>query len=634
MRKQHLFLSFLMLGLAMACSKEMPPQPQDFTLEAGMPETQTKTVLGVRTGTSYPVLWSVGDFIVVNGVESRPLNVVEAGSKTAVFRFQEAPSAPYNVLYGGLSGLDDEFEIPARQEYYEGNLRSGYAPMYASSAQNTFTMNHLVCILSLQLKGPAVIKGISVASLDNAPLAGRFRLEKEDGLFTGETTMVSSCNSHIDLTVSGGTDISEGKTFYFAVCPATCEKGISLDIYAADGSRMKLYALGHETLSAGHVYELPATDFVSNVEPVTCISTYAELKAFAQKVKAGKEILHARLLSDITVDGTWAPLEGFKGDFDGGGYSISGLRKAFADEMTGCIRNLTLDADITISSAADIVGDESVSWAGILANRMVSNAIARNCTTKGKIRYTQWGKVLRVGGIVGYAPRAVIENCVNEADITVIGDGSDFVHAGGIIGRSYSASYSVQIINCCNKGDITMEGTVKTASLGGIAGHLTPTHQNSIFSGDVNYGEITIPATTVLNGDVNVGGIAGHTLAALEGCTDEGRIHLSAPTEALLNIGGIAGSICADSIRDCTGNSEILVDAASTGDVRCGGIAGIASGDAAVKDITVDGCRYSGTTTFRGGTHSALAVEPFVGLYTTETHSETNCISTGTITEE
>lgn len=629
MRFKHTLLPIL--SLALACSKETAPQ--DYILEAGMPDTETRTVLGPRSGSTYPVLWSVGDRIIVNGLESKPLNAVGAGSKIAAFRFDTAPAAPYNVLYGGISGQDDEFEIPARQEYYQGNLRSGYAPMYASSAQNAFTMSHLSCILSLQLKGSATIRGLSLYTLDGTPLAGRFRLEKEEGQFTGKTAMISG-NSHIDVTVNGGVDISEGKTFYFSVCPGTFPKGICLDIYAEDGGRMRLCTLAGETLSAGHVYELQADGFVSNVEPVTLISTYAELKAFAQKVAAQKEILHARLLADIKVDDSWMPLEGFSGDFDGGGYTISGLKKAFANELLGCVRNLTLEADLNISGEADIVGDGSVFWAGILANRMYGNAIARNCMTRGSIRYTQWGKQIRTGGIVGYAPRALIENCVNEANITVIGDGSDMVHAGGIIGRSYSSAYFVQVINCVNKGDITMEGTVKSASLGGIGGHFTPIHTTSVFSGDINYGKITVPGTTVLNGAVNIGGIAGHTLAAIKDCTDEGSINFSAPTEAVLNIGGMAGSICADSIKECTGNSEILVDAASTGDVRLGGIAGVASGDNTIKDLKVDGCRHSGTITIRGGTHSSLLAKPIVGLYSTETHTEMNCISTGTITEE
>ena len=629
MSRQYTFLSILMLSLAVSCSKAQ----QEFILEAGMPETETKTVLGPKSGAKYPVLWSVEDRIVVNGVESKPLTAIGAGSKTAVFRFDQAPAAPFNVLYGGIAGSDDAFEIPARQQYYDGNLRSGYAPMYASSTESSFTMNHLACILALQLKSSVPIKGISVSSLDGTPLAGHFRLEKEGGLLTGKTTTVSG-NAHIDLTISSEADISEGKTFYIAICPGTHGKGIRLDIYAKDGSRMALFTLAGETLSAGQVYELPTGDFVSNIEPVTCISSYDDLKDFAKRVAAKKEILHARLLSDITVDDSWMPLEGFTGDFDGGGYTISGLKKAFANELLGYVRNLTLEGDINITGAAGIVGDESIFWAGILANRMYGNAIVRNCTTRGTLRYTQWGKQIRVGGIVGYAPHALIEDCVNEADIMVIGDGSDMVHAGGIIGRSYSSSYDVRIINCINKGDITMEGTVKSASLGGIGGHFTPIHTTSVFSGDINYGKITVPAATVLNGAVNIGGIVGYSLASIAGCTDEGSIHFSAPTESLLNIGGVAGNICASSIKECTGNTTMLVDSESTGDVRCGGIAGVATGDATIKDIVVDGCLYGGAMTLRIGTHGELIAKPIVGLYSTETHSETQCSSIGTITEE
>jgi len=43
---------------------------------------------------------------------------------------------------------------------------------------------------------------------------------------------------------------------------------------------------------------------------------------------------------------------------------------------------------------------------------------------------------------------------------------------------------------------------------------------------------------------------------------------------------------------------------------------------------------YGGAMTLRIGTHGELIAKPIVGLYSTETHTEMNCISTGTITEE
>ena len=113
------------------------------------------------------------------------------------------------------------------------------------------------------------------------------------------------------------------------------------------------------------------------------------------------------MTADIAADNSWTPMEGFTGDFDGGGHTISGLKKAFVNELQGCIRNLTVDADISISSKDDIAGDESIYWAGILTNRMYTGALISNCVAKGSLSYSQWGKELRAGAFCAAAlPRA------------------------------------------------------------------------------------------------------------------------------------------------------------------------------------------------------------------------------------
>lgn len=570
MRNAFIIGIYLVLAF-LSCTRQDQPAMEDFVLEVSMPETLTKTVLGPKAAGFYPVLWSVGDYITVNGVQSKPLKALEAGSTTAVFHFSESIKTPYHVQYGT--------EVPSRQQYTEGNISSFSAPMQATSYEAAFTLKHQACVLSLPLSGSVNVAGISVSALDGTPL---------------------SSSVTVQLTIpGGGVSIASAKTFCVALQPAYLEKGLCVDIYTTTGDRMNLVSFVGETLRAGTVYEFPATTFKANAHTVTVIANYAQLKAFAEKVAAGEKYLQARMTADIVADNTWTPLKGFTGDFDGGGYTLSGLSKAFANELQGCIRNLTVEADIAITSKDDIVGDENVYWAGILTNRMYTGAQVSNCVARGSISYSQWGKELRVGAFCGYAARGTINNCVNKAAITVTGDGTAAVQAGGIVGRVYASGDLIHLQNCRNEGTLSLGGTLKSTEVGGIVGQFQPV-ATSALSGCSFTGDITFESGSTLSG--------------------------------AMNLGGIAGSVKTASIADCSSTGTLTVRSSSSGAIRAGGILGNAQSYEGTNSISLTGCTFSGALTIDVPSHGTLYTNAFTGLYSTNTHTETDCLNTGTIT--
>lgn len=570
MRKQLYILSVLAMAL-LSCTRQEQASSGDFVLEVSMPETVTKTVLGPKAAGVYPVLWSVGDYITVNGVPSKPLTALEAGATTAVFHFSAPIKTPYHVQYGT--------EVPAFQQYTEGNICAFSAPMQATSYEAAFTLKHQACVLSLPLSGSVTVAGISVSAIDGTPLSG------------GGT---------VQLTMpGGGVSIASAKTFCWALRPVYLEKGLSIDIYTTEGTRMNLISFVGETLTAGSVYEFPATSFKANAHPVTVIANYAQLKAFADRVAAGEKYLQARMTADIAADNTWTPLKEFTGDFDGGGYTLSGLKKAFANELQGCIRNLTVDADIKISSKDDIVGKDSVYWAGIITNRMYTGALINNCVAKGSMSYNQWGKELRAGAFCGYAARGSIEHCTNQASISVTGDGSAAVQAGGIVGRVYASGDQVNIIGCTNEGSLSLSGTLKTTEAGGIVGQFQPI-STSILSGCTFTSEINFESGSTLSG--------------------------------AMNLGGIAGSVKTASIADCSSAGTMTVNSSSSGAIRAGGILGNAQKYTGDNSVSLTDCSFSGTLTIHVPSHGTLNTNAITGLYSTATHTETGCVNSGTIT--
>ena len=560
------------LGISfLSCTRQEQPPVKDFVLEVSMPETLTKTVLGPKAAGIYPVLWSVGDYITVNGVQSKPLTAIEAGAAKAVFHFSESIKTPYHVQYG--SG------VPSAQQYSEGNIRAFAAPMGTTSYDASFTLEHQACVLSLPLSGSVSIAGISVSAIDGTPL---------------------SSGGPVQLTMpDGGVSVSSAKTFCMALQPGYLERGLIVDVYTTAGDRMNLLSFAGETLSAGTVYEFPATTFKANAHPVTVIADYAQLKAFADRVAADEKYLAARMTADIAVDNSWTPIEGFTGDFDGGGHTISGLKKAFVNELQGCIRNLTVQADISISSKDDITGDESIYWAGILTNRMYTGALISNCVTKGSLSYSQWGKELRAGAFCGYAVRGTVEHCVNKASIHVTGDGSSAVQTGGIVGRVYASSDRVDIIDCSNEGSLSLSGILKTTEAGGIVGQFQP-NSTSTLSGCSFTGDISFESSSTLSG--------------------------------AMNLGGIAGSVKTASIADCSSAGTMTVGSSASGAIRAGGILGNAQSYGDGSNIGIAGCTFSGSLTINVSSHGALNTNAITGLYSTSTHTETGCVNSGTIT--
>ena len=604
--RKNLFASVALAVLAaVSCTKDEQPAAIRYFLEASLPESaQTKTTLGAKTGETYPVVWSEGDVICVNGVRSNPLPAEAAGGSSARFSFPGGVKAPFRITYGE--------GIPSFQEYAEGNIRSGYAVMAAESAESTFTMKHLSSIVSFTLSGGERVAGLSLRSLDG--------------------TLLSRESASVLMTVpAGGLDISEPKTFRFVVNPGTLEKGLVLEVYTTAGNSMVVTAFVGKRLAAGRLYEFPPMTFSANADSVVAISTYSELQTFATRVGAGEKALVARLTRDIDVSAGWTPLEGFTGEFDGAGYKITGLRRAFTQSLTGCIRNLVLEADITISGSADISGQDSDYWAGIFANRIYTGGLIDNCVAKGSITYREWGKMASVGGIAGYASRGTVRGCVNEAAVSVTGDGSNTVYAGGIIGYTYAGTEAVSLKGCRNEGSVSADGRLRSLNIGGIVGNMGTVHTSHI-EGCVNNGDIRVAADATLGGSIHMGGIAGNSLNTISGCENHGNLRQSASSAYVQQVGGIAGSVVTERVSDCLNAGNMLLDGASaTQAVRCGGLIGFSSGDAGVSGISVSRSAFSGTITVDIAAHATVYAKPFTGLYSIASYSESECSNTGKI---
>ena len=99
MKKLICFAGFGLALVLSSCEKEqINPQMNGETvatvLEATLPGSVTRTVMGAKNGEDkYPVSWSAGDAISVNGVSSSSIEI-KSPESTAEFTFASAVSSP------------------------------------------------------------------------------------------------------------------------------------------------------------------------------------------------------------------------------------------------------------------------------------------------------------------------------------------------------------------------------------------------------------------------------------------------------------------------------------------------------------------------------------------------------------
>ena len=350
------------------------------------------------------------------------------------------------------------------------------------------------------------------------------------------------------------------------------------------------------------------------------IESAEALIAFGADVNSGNDYLdkYVVLKANITLSDVWIPIgngtrsgssykgNAFKGTFDGGGYSISGLiiNAAEADAAIGLfgvvdggtVKNLTL-SDVSIEASSN-------KNAGAAIGLMVNNSTADNITVSGSVSAADG-----VGGVVGRMTiSGTISNCKNSAVVSGAA-------AGGIIGKAYytGADVEMNIIGCTNSGTIT--GTA-SGGAGGIVGFSAANVMNCI-----NTGNITASAD-----GSNVGGIVGWQQMYGEISGNTNSANISTDSKAT-TVGGIVGWVNYQYKTDGTaaeypryeiisvfGNNNKGTISAANSTLGSGGIVGGIYNAAAVHDNKNSAASISGSV-FAGGIVGNLQQNTANGYY-------------------
>ena len=402
----------------------------------------SRTQLGEKAGDIYPVYWSEGDQISVNGVASNALTAEQAGSSVAAF-IVNGTHTTFNIAYPAAEANQVLF---AASQVHTSNttFASGAATLYGvGSAEEGVELHHLTGVLKIGVVGTATLKKAQISTIDNAPIAGAFDID----FANGEVEPSSEAATTINYSFGEGVTLSSKPTYIHVAVPA----GVYDELYVTlfDNNNGVMYATvkanDKKPLVAGNVRTFSKDiEFAPVNSGVHIISEAADLVAFASEAAtSSKDVVFVNDIDMSEVE--WTPIEGYAGTINGNGYAIKGLKAPLFGATNAKIKGLHLKN----------INQEwtTLTHGGLFACDLNDGGQLSHSSTEGKIvinNTTYAEPVVRqqydfvYGGLVGLTTGATIDHCENKADIIITSvcsqsvAGSNFYGCslGGVVGAA------------------------------------------------------------------------------------------------------------------------------------------------------------------------------------------------------
>mgnify|MGYP004544524071 CR=1 FL=1 len=265
--KQIRYILPLFLAAMVSCSKEdsnkIEPETPDapvFTLTASIGGDVTKTAMGQEADGKYPVSWTAGDKISVNGVESAEA-VIADDAKTATFAFgKDLGTDGFKAVYPASAWKKDGVTVPTAQTYKAETFdpESAIMAAYSEDAEGLnfkHLMAYLVLSFDTEYGDTDKIKTITVKSNGNEPMCGDFSVD-----FMAESpalTPVADAGAAA-VTVDCGEEGLPLKTEVVVAVPAqTYASGIEITTEDVNGHRTTRTLKSEFAPKAGTVYSMP-----------------------------------------------------------------------------------------------------------------------------------------------------------------------------------------------------------------------------------------------------------------------------------------------------------------------------------------------------------------------------------------
>ncbi|MBO7219624.1 MAG: hypothetical protein J6V21_00350, partial [Alistipes sp.] len=591
---------------------------------------ELRTQLGAWGESGYPMYWSNGDKISVNGVESNAL-VLEEGEKSveAEFGFGESLSTPYCIAYPAAVAGQVKF---AANQSHANNTTFGdnVAAMWGYSENGEgVTLQHLTGVLKIGVVadgslGEKNLVYAQVSTIDRAPIAGDFKFDFANGKL-GEAT--ATATEVISYSFGEGVLLDTALPTYLHIAvPAGKYDELYVTLYDEDGGVMyaTVKAGDSKPLAAGKVREFKKDGVEQLIKYVPNGETFiikdaASLDSFAKQVKAAtadapftKDVLFVADVdaSECTepLDFTWNSVHKVNGvskvaTINGNGYAVKNLTTPLFNYLYANVRGLHIrNANINETVNPNV---------GTLARRIyttkeVGPVYVEHCSASGEIvvnceNYTYAVAAYdphSVGGIVGVFGGITCRNCINYTNVlikqTIKKGNTTWVCpcTGGIVGNIGHVGTNIwtNLTDLENRGNLTINDqsftdvpTMTTYSkvapfFGGIAGSCAGANSGATYKNLVNRGDVTLDGSYANN--TRFGGIFGQVKQdksiAIENVYNYGKVTLKGKGVRQIQMGGCFGLVNKGTILKNVHNyGEVKIeDGTVCGYLMCGGILG------------------------------------------------------------
>ena len=278
---------------------------------------------------------------------------------------------------------------------------------------------------------------------------------------------------------------TNGKTFVYKMKNATVWQAGGEYTYTVSLAAAK--DLGY-TIESNGSYTVTSADGLMNI---------------AELVNGGKTDINITLDKNIDLTGKdWTPIgtnydNSYKGTFDGGGHTITGLTVTTYDKYAGLFGWLGDAGTVknVVMEGVQITNNHSSGFAGGVVGN--SWGTIENCSVSGSVN----GEVY-VGGVVGKQTSGSMTGCSSSA--TVKGT----VNVGGVAGESWGSMTA-----CYATGNVTLEiYPGKDISGGGVVGFKGG---NSVLA---CYATGNVNSKGSSTGNVHIGGLFGYKYATAIAC--------------------------------------------------------------------------------------------------------------------
>ena len=626
---------------------------------------ESRTHLGEKAEGVYPLYWSEGDAIAVNGVVSNPLTA--GGEATAVFKFNEEVTAPLCVVYpasaaatveeGGEAAPEPEpapvtaypVNFLAVQPYTVGTFAPQAAPMYGYAAELPETgvqLNHLTGVLRLAIAGNGEKVTSIVVKAQKGKIAGAYTVDCTTGVLTPSAEAVSS------LTVTFAEPLvlgAEATPVYVAV-PAGNYGTFAITINTEAHQKMTVkFNSDKKPINVGVVREFSAFVYEANAndaEDTFIIDSKEALIEFAKIAGTFYPRTNAVVTADIDMTGyDWTPIANFgEFEFDGGDCTISGLNAPLFASTAANIHDLKLtNVNYTVTDLAHSGAIACELYNGSLSNCSVAGTVNINNTTLAEAASSYAG--IGHAGLVGFASAATFTNCTNDIDITIssLCEESKSITStvGGVVG---CVTDGCALTYITNNGDITYAGTTQKANcyISGVVGKNSDVADNGVadfvsLSNCTNNGKISSTAGCKSTGNLLMSGITGRVMIDVNTVcnllVNNGTITHNG-TCVSATIGGIAAYDSQGTFTNCSNTAALSIadgSSVSGSSTVCGLFAGT------VTTGGINNCHNTGGISINGGKVVATGKVYMAGVANVITTSGdilpeiTNCTNSASI---